>query len=658
MMIQRLLVPACCAMFLLGCVPTRQVTIRTRPADALIRIDGIERGRGVVTETLEFPSATTVHRITASRLGYRDAVEVVTRETVRPELLLDLKVETRRINVLVEPVPAIVTLDGKPLSSEPVAAISADVELGVDARNNPIVRTLVAERPNFQPARRTFSRLDPDATFVLKLEPLKKNISVTTFPPGAEVFLDNQRLGVSPLKDAPVDFPVDPDTNQIIPRQLRAEKPGYDPTPIYIAWDEGKTDYLINLAVKSKQVRIITDPPGASVSIDGKEISRDRLGMTIVDLQFPPINDQGELKTYKAVISKKTADSEWYPQTIVIGWDDGKTDYRVALREVLTRPVPLLTASLQRTDQGWQVVPQWTSTLAMKDVTEGPKKTSPVQITRLAKGSQIGSLAISPDGSQILFTVLTSNSPEDFRSQMMLVKTDGQTAAEIISDGRSLDLMPSYSPGGDQIIFASNRAGRRLNIWSMSASGAPGITRLTSGDTNDLWPTIDSDPKPRLFYQAMVDTRFDPRLYMTQIGTIFQTDLTTLGGAQPRVSPKNDAVIFTAVNEQTGKRDIYRISDRGGPAENLTNSPDADETDPNWSKDGSRIVYACDRAADEEGRRNYDIWIIDLARPQQPIQITTNGSHDDCPVFDASGNSVYFRSNRGGEWAIWKIPVK
>ena len=51
---------------------------------------------------------------------------------------------------------------------------------------------------------------------------------------------------------------------------------------------------------------------------------------------------------------------------------------------------------------------------------------------------------------------------------------------------------------------------------------------------------------------------------MTQLGTTTRTDLAQMSGAQPRVSPKADAVVFVAVNDKTGKRDIYIMPDRGG----------------------------------------------------------------------------------------------
>jgi Tol biopolymer transport system component len=425
-----------------------------------------------------------------------------------------------------------------------------------------------------------------------------------------------------------------------------------------IGWDEGKSDYHIDLAAKTKTVRFITNPPGATVTIDGKPIEKDKTGAPSATLQFPPVNEKGELKTYQAVISKKPAESEWHDTKMTIGWDHGRQDYSVALKEILTKPVPLLAWNLERSDDGWEMTPQVSTTLAMKDVTEGAKTEPPLQITKLPRGTQIDTIAASPDGTRLLFTVIYGITPQTFRSQMIAVHTDGSGGADYLSDGKSLEITPSYTPDGEQVVFASNRAGRRLSVWAMSAGGAPGITQLTSGNTNDLWPTIDSDPKRRLFYQAMVDTRPDPRIYMTQLGTVTLTDMTQMSGAQPRVSPRADAVVFTAVNDKTGKRDIYMMPDRGGIPRNLTNTPDIDEFDPAWNKDATRLAFVSDAGVDEDRRQNLDIWVLDISRPERPAQVTTNGSHDDHPAWDPTGNNIYFRSNRGGEWAVWKIAAK
>jgi hypothetical protein len=46
--------------------------------------------------------------------------------------------------------------------------------------------------------------------------------------------------------------------------------------------------------------------------------------------------------------------------------------------------------------------------------------------------------------------------------------------------------------------------------------------------------------------------------------------------------------------------------------------------------------------------------VMDLADPANPKPATANASCDDRPVFDVIGRSIYFRSNRGGSWQIWR----
>jgi Tol biopolymer transport system component len=646
------------AVFLSGCAQQQGVTITTRPPDAMIKIDGVDRGRAPVTETFQFTGETPMHRVTASRMGFTDQTVQVTRDFNRKDLVIELKPRTRKLYFQVLPVPAIVSIDGKSISNEPLSVASAELEFTVDSHNNWTTHKVTAERKGLQPAQLIVSWTDPNQNYTLTLEPLRKDVTINTEPTGADIYVNGQLIGTSPVKDPDRALDANIDTGEIQPLEVRAEKAGYDPAEVQIGWDDGKTDYTIDLPVKHKMVRIVTNPEGGDVKLEGQAGQKQGRTTIFNDLPFPPVNEKGELRTYKGTATKKTADSEWYPAQFTIAWDNAKTDYVIPLKEITTRPVSLLVATMQRGDEGWEIVPKATNTVATKDVTEGAKGGSPIQILRLEKDQSIGSIAISPDGLRIVYTILTGTTPRDFRSVLRIVRTDGSGTAGSITDGRTLDLFPAFTPGGDQIIFSSNRASRRMQVWSMSATGTGGVTRLTSFESNDIWPSLDSDPKPRLFYQAMIDNRADPRIYMTQVNTVFQTDLTQPGGQQPRVSPKNDSVLFAVTDESSGKRDIYRVSDRGGAPENLTNTPDADEFDATWTRDGRKIAFTSDRGVDADGQHNYDIWVLDLGKPSDPIQVTTNGSVDDSPMWGPDGRTIYFRSNRGGAWGIWKTTVK
>lgn len=644
-------------LFDVGCVQSRMVTITAKPADAVIKIDGRNVGRSPIAHKFVFATGTEIHYVGATRLGYEDRYETVTLNSAKSVLNLDLKPRSKEVFFRVEPGPAILSIDGKPVSAQPVSAWSTTLNLSVDAKNEWIKHTVTAERPNYEPATATVSWPDRDQTYVLNLQPKRKNLTITSSPNGAEVFVDEEAIGRTPVSVTDRPFPADLVTNEFVKRTIRVAKPGYDAVSREISWDDGKSDYHFDLEPRSKSVRIVSDPPGAKITLEGQQLPTDAGGTAAIDLRFLPVNDTGELRSFSGVATKaREGSDEWEPTNFTIAWDEGKTTYHIALKEILTRDVPLLTAVWTH-NGAWEVSPRVLSTIGMKNITDGDGRPKATLLTRLAKGTSIDTLVVSPDGQRLLFTSLSGKDRSDFRSQMYVVRTDGEAGADLFSDGKSLDLTPAYSPAGDQIVFASNRAGARMSIWQMSADGSRGIEQRTTGDTNDLWPMIDSDPRPRLYYQSMIDNRTEPRLFATTLGNMFRTDL-QLTGMQPRVNPKNDAIVFTSIDDKTGKRDIFRVAVGGGTPQNMTNTPDIDEFDAAWSPDGNRIAFSSDRGVDADQRHNLDVWIMDVNRPEQMTQVTTNGSQDDSPAWDPTGASIYFRSNRGGDWGIWKIAVK
>ncbi len=647
-----------------GCSEQRIVTISTRPLPANVRIDGVDRGSAPVTNTFIFDTNKTSSRVDLIRLGYKDQSVEITLRT-ESNLVVDLKPLTRKITLNVRPFPANLLINGKPITSVPASIYSQDLEFTLDSANKWTSYKVTAERPGFQSAERIVTCTDTDPSYTLTLEPMRKELTINTTPAGAKILLDDEEIGTSPLTyrgsdNKGVPFNIDPQTNRWNEYKLRVAKPGYDPIDAKISWDDAKTDYAVDLRAKSKVVLISTNPPGGVVTLDGRELPRDANGSSTVTLQFPPINEKGDLKTYTATVTKKTQDSEWEPKTISIEWDGGKSDFTVVLKEIKTLPVTLLVAEPKRGDDGWTLARRSILTTAMKDVSEPTLKEPPQKLTNLPKGTMIDSLAISPDGTRLIFSLLQSRNETDVRSQLVMIHTDGSGGVESFSDGKSLDLHPAFTPDGKNVVFSSNRGGKRQSIWQMSAVGNPGITQLTSDDNNDLWPSLDA--ARHLFYQAFVDTRQDPRIFLTELGKTTRTDLTQAGGFQPRVSPEikpdSGILLFCNLNEKTGKRDIFSVKTDGGVPENITNTPDADDFDPSWNHEGTKIAFVSDRGVDEDQRHNFDIWMLDVAHPGPPVQLITNGSWDDCPVWDPSGTHIYFRSNRGGEWAIWRIAVK
>jgi hypothetical protein len=92
------------------------------------------------------------------------------------------------------------------------------------------------------------------------------------------------------------------------------------------------------------------------------------------------------------------------------------------------------------------------------------------------------------------------------------------------------------------------------------APGGPGGPAVA-----ELWPTLDTSPSPRLYVESKpADGRSSPRLVAVQVSTGKRTDLGH-AGAQPRVSPRADAVVFVRADPGSGKRDLYLLR-LGDPA--------------------------------------------------------------------------------------------
>jgi dipeptidyl aminopeptidase/acylaminoacyl peptidase len=650
-----------------GCAKSRVVTISAIPSDSTILVDDKVRGRGPITETFTFSGDKDRYRIRARREGYREQFKTVAKDDTAESVVLDLKPIPKVLTFVVKPVAATIKLDGVPLSPTRVREIqNHEVSFKVDAFGKWDTHTITVEHENFDTIEQTLHYDDPDATYVLDLQAKRKNVQIVSNPPGADVFINDKPAGKTPLTLKSYAFSVDPETGEFIPQKLVVKKAGYQDKTVSMGWDGGKENYDdFTLAPNEKVVRIVTEPRDAIVKINGTEIKRDASGAAAAKLSYPPINEQGDSVPYTLDVYKpKTGDDEWKPEQRQIAWDNGEVNYNVKLKEILTRPVSLLRWQFERKDGAWTVLPQQLkSTIAMKSDAEASEANKLVKITHL-KGANVDTVAVSPDGSQIAFTTLSPGDagPNDLHSQILLQRTDGSAAdPKPLTDGKSLEITPSFTPDGSHVVFASNRGGRKLSIWSVPAGEQPVPERLTILDNNELWPTVDSSPKPRLFYQTFIDTRPDPRLYSTQLGAMMPRDLVANGGTQPRISPTADAVVFCAANPKTHKRDIYRVSDVGRDLVNLTNTPDVDEFDPAWSSDGIRIAFVSDANRGGDTTDNYDIYVMDATGgpgvAPKPQRVTTNGSWDDSPAWGGS-NAIYFRSNRGAEWNVWRIDLK
>ncbi|NUM31912.1 MAG: PD40 domain-containing protein [Bacteroidetes bacterium] len=175
------------------------------------------------------------------------------------------------------------------------------------------------------------------------------------------------------------------------------------------------------------------------------------------------------------------------------------------------------------------------------------------------------------------------------------------------------DIQPSLSPNGDWLAYTSNlKSSNQPQIWTVNTSGTL-PTQLREGES----PCVSIDGEKIVFSRTDNNHSYN----------------------------RNDTIIKP--------KQIWIMNKDGSGETQISQNTDYDISNPRWSPDGKWIIYSCDKAKDNKGRNNYDIWCIKSDGTSE-TQLTTNGSVDDCPYWGIDG-FVYFRSNRGGFWNIWRV---
>jgi len=221
---------------------------------------------------------------------------------------------------------------------------------------------------------------------------------------------------------------------------------------------------------------------------------------------------------------------------------------------------------------------------------------------------------------------------------------------------------PTLDPNAELIAFSSTRKANNLEIFVMDTSGK-GITRLTDEKTTDGSPSWSPDGSQIVFHSKR-SGQFN--LYIMNAdgsGLIRLTDH-SWEDKDPCWSPDGEWIAFHSY--QAGRAELFLIKPDGTGLDkvetDITNSG-ANSYAPNWSTDGTRLAFYSDADGD------LDIYKIDLAVVdifdentfdwvgQNLVQLTNSNGDDMSPAFSPDGGKIAFHSNRTGHYEIWSMDV-
>ena len=447
-----------------------------------------------------------------------------------------------------------------------------------------------------------------------------KSVSVNSNPNGASARCEGQSIGVTPAQV---------EVNIFSKKKVAISKDGYAGKTISVGFNSPATLNVLN--VKS-------NPTGAEIYVNGEMVGK-------TPMEAVAMNDSGgtvlEVRK-KGWLPAKMAIKQDTPLEVTLTMDQDGSGRRIL--------------DLVPTADGVSVKssPIYSDT----DIGEhSPNVSSCKKLTNQSQTEFILSFSLLPDGKTLVTSILeelTNKNKTEYRANIWQLNTSIAGAPrKAVTQGDYFDIHPNPSADGDSLYFSTTRNGR-FGICSLKVIGKGGLRTVTMGNSADFGPAL----KPRseqIFYSAVLPGSMAPAYIWNKPSNGGMPEQLT-EGTNPQWNPAGTKLLYIKGDMAKNKARIWVCDADGGNQTQLSvGSGDFNDIDARWSNDGRKIIFASNRSL-LKGKSNYDIYIMD-AEGGNLTQLTTNGSHDDKPVFAPDGKTVFFRSNRGLVWDIWTMKI-
>jgi TolB protein len=238
-------------------------------------------------------------------------------------------------------------------------------------------------------------------------------------------------------------------------------------------------------------------------------------------------------------------------------------------------------------------------------------------------------------------------SNRDGNSEIYVMDADGSRQRPATAN-RSINNFPSWSPGGDSILYTSYRSGNRPMLFiSTRGRGRPGPV-LADGDLQRPQYRGVFDPNGGRV-AAVLSADGAAEIFTVQAGGRRLRRLTNNRAIDvaPTWSPDGDQIAF--VSDRSGSPQIYIMDSDGKNVRRLTYDGSYN-SHPAWSPDGKWIAY------ETRLQGQFDLWLID---PDGSVNVplVSHPRSDESPTWSPDGRKIAFSSTRKGRADIYVIDV-
>lgn len=238
---------------------------------------------------------------------------------------------------------------------------------------------------------------------------------------------------------------------------------------------------------------------------------------------------------------------------------------------------------------------------------------------------------------------------DEYEAQAAAIRAEGETIGRLVSDPDASCVAPAFSPDGDKLVWSCLDLKTGSAIWMSDGMGyAPELLLQDFGAGYFTWR---ADSKAFVYASTHIVNQFNvwSDIYMHTLGSSSSVALTSGARARdPDFSPDGSRLLYVTNRAQDNQLQLMTVDRR---QRTLTDNQDhVQYSTPRHAPSGEVVALS----VWEDGRR--DLW---LYSPEgEPLRrVTMDAAIDADPVWSADGRWLFFSSDRSSVPNIYAIEL-